>query len=167
MRWRVGGRERGCARVPAGRGRWRSAPPRGPSSGRMLSSCRARIASRGSRGRGTPAAAGTRRMRIAASAGTLLTHKLYFFICLMKRFTKLYIHKLSLYLIMKLLPYIKKNINLILYIYNNVEVPCSNHAFPSLKHPSIIEIVFINFEVNLSSTSYDTVLSNTTDFTFI
>lgn len=44
----------------------------------MLSSCRVRIASRGSKGRGTPAAVGTRRMRTAASAGTLETQKLHF-----------------------------------------------------------------------------------------
>lgn len=65
------GRGWGCARVPAGRGRWRSAPPRGPSSGHMLSSCRVRIATRGSKVPGTLEAAGILRTRIAASGGTL------------------------------------------------------------------------------------------------
>lgn len=68
---------RGCARAPGARGRWRRSPPRGPSSGRVLSSCRARTASRGSTARGTPAAAGTRRKRIAASGGTLKAFEVY------------------------------------------------------------------------------------------
>lgn len=64
-------RRGGSARGFVGRGRWRSAPPLDPSSGHMLSSCRARIESRGSRGRGRPAAAGSLRTRTAAFVGTL------------------------------------------------------------------------------------------------
>lgn len=60
---------RGCGPGPAGRGR--SAAPPGPGSGRVLSSCRARTASRGSRDRGTPRAAGIRRKRTAAFVGIL------------------------------------------------------------------------------------------------
>lgn len=59
------------ARVPAGRLRWRSVPPRGPSSGHMISSCKARTGSRGSKDRGdTLEVAGIQHMRTAASEGT-------------------------------------------------------------------------------------------------
>lgn len=64
--WRgVGGRS---ARVPAVRAR---CTPLCPSSGRLLSSCRVRTATRGSRGRGTPGAGGSPRTRIVAFGGTL------------------------------------------------------------------------------------------------
>lgn len=64
--WRGGCR--GFARVPVVRAR---CTPLCPSSGRLLSSCRVRTASRGSRARGTPGAGGTQRTRTVAFGGTL------------------------------------------------------------------------------------------------
>ena len=61
------------SRVPAVRA---CCTPPSPSSGRLISSCRVRTGSRGSRGQGgTPGAGGNRRTRIVAFGGTLKCSK--------------------------------------------------------------------------------------------